>query len=227
MRSQSNFFASPSDEHEHARNLPEGLRYQPELINSVDEEALIARVRELPFKEFEFHGYLGKRRVVSFGWQYEFSGAGRLQKADDIPEFLLPLRMRAAAFAKLKPDELQHVLVNEYAPGAGIGWHRDRPVFGEVVGVSLLAPALIRFRKKLVERSAGEQGKSGKGKGETNRLPKAKTTWERVNLLAAPRSAYHLSGPARSEWQHSILRVDSLRYSITFRNMYEVSATRA
>ncbi len=187
-------------------DLPDGLRYQPELINSADEETLLVRVRELPFKEFEFHGYLGKRRVVSFGWHYEFSGAGSLKKAQDIPEFLLPLRKRAAAFAKLKPDQLQHVLVIEYGPGAGIGWHRDKPVFGEVIGVSLLAQCLIRFRKREKEK-AGEA--------------KMKTKWERVNLLAEPRSAYHLSGSARSEWQHSILRVDALRYSVTFRTIRE------
>ncbi len=187
-------------------DFPDGLRYQPELINSADEEALIARVRELPFKEFEFHGFLGKRRVVSFGWNYQFSGAGRLRKADDIPEFLLPLRTRAAAFSKLKPDELQHVLVIEYGPGAGIGWHRDRPVFGEVVAVSLLAPCVIRFRK-------GEKVKA--------KIGETKTKWERVNLLAEPRSAYHLSGPARSEWQHSIVRVDELRYSVTFRTLQD------
>lgn len=187
-------------------DLPQGLRYQPELVDSADEEALIDRVRELPFKEFEFHGFLGKRRVVSFGWNYQFSGAGRLRKADDIPDFLLPLRARAAALANLKPEDLQHVLVIEYGPGAGIGWHRDRPVFGEVVGVSLLAPCVIRFRK-------GEKEKDGKGK--------TKTKWERVNLLAEPRSAYHLSGQVRSEWQHSILRVDALRYSVTFRTLRE------
>ena len=219
MTVQSNFYESASGKHK--ASIPEGLRYQPQLINSAAEEALIAQVRELPFKEFEFHGYLGKRRVVSFGWQYEFSGAGRLRKADDIPEFLLPLRERAATFANLKPDELQHVLVIEYAPGAGIGWHRDRPVFGEVVGISLLAPALIRFRRKLLEKSAGEPGTRRKGKGETTHLPKVKAKWERFNLSAEPRSAYHLRGPARSEWQHSILRVDALRYSITFRSMRE------
>ncbi len=221
MTSQFSLLKSESDELENRPNLPEGLRYQPELISSADEDALITRVRELPFKEFEFHGYLGKRRVVSFGWQYEFSGAGRLRKADDIPEFLLPLCKRAATFANLKPDELQHVLVIEYAPGAGIGWHRDRPVFGEVVGISLLAPALIRFRKKLVERFEEDYGKRKKRKGETTHLPKVKAKWERFNLSAEPRSAYHLSGPARTEWQHSILRVDSLRYSITFRSMRE------
>ena len=175
-------------------NELEGFRYRPELIAPEDETLLVARVSELPFKEFEFHGYLGKRRVVSFGWRYDFSGSG-LTKAEDIPEFLLPLRESAATFAGIEPGAIQHVLVTEYAPGAGIGWHRDKSVFGEVVGISLLAPCVLRFRKKV----------DGK--------------WDRVNVRAERRSAYHLSGPARSIWQHSILRVDSLRYSITFRTL--------
>ena len=175
-------------------NELEGFRYGPELISPGDEDGLVVRVRELPFKEFEFHGYLGKRRVVSFGWHYDFSGGG-LRKAEDIPEFLLPLRASAASFAGVEAEAFQHVLVTEYTPGAGIGWHRDKSVFGEVVGISLLAPCVLRFRKKV----------DGK--------------WDRVNVRAERRSAYHLSGPARSVWQHSILRVDSLRYSITFRNL--------
>jgi alkylated DNA repair dioxygenase AlkB len=174
-----------------------GFRYQPELIERAEEEALVTHVRELPFQEFEFHGYKGKRRVVSFGWKYEFSGEGQLRKADEIPGFLLTLRARAAAFASVEQDAFQHVLVTEYRPGAGIGWHRDKAVFGQVVGVSLLAPCILRFRKKV------------------------NTKWDRVNVFAEPRSAYHLTGPARSEWEHSILRVDALRYSITFRTMRE------
>ena len=173
----------------------EGFHYQPELIETAEEVALVARVRELPFREFEFHGYKGKRRVVSFGWKYEFSGGGQLHKADDIPEFLLGLRSHAAAFAGVEPEAFQHVLVTEYGPGAGIGWHRDKAVFGQVAGVSLLAPCVLRFRRKV------------------------NTKWERVNVLAEPRSVYHLTGPARAEWEHSILRVDALRYSITFRTM--------
>ena len=173
----------------------EGFRYQPRLIERAEEEALVERVRELPFREFEFHGYKGKRRVVSFGWKYEFSGGGELRKAEEIPEFLFALRSRAASFARLEPDAFQHVLVTEYGPGAGIGWHRDKAVFGEVVGVSLLAACVLRFRRKVNAK------------------------WDRVNVLAEPRSAYHLSGPARSAWEHSILRVDALRYSITFRTM--------
>ncbi len=191
MTLQFNFF----DRGQSKRTVLEGFRYRPDLIDRTDEDALIAHVRELPFREFEFHGYLGKRRVVSFGWQYDFSGGGALRKADDIPEFLLPLRERAARFAELEPEGLQHVLVTEYAPGAGIGWHRDKAVFGQVVGISLLAPCVLRFRRKVNDK------------------------WARVNVPAEPRSAYLLSGPARFEWQHSILRVDALRYSITFRNV--------
>ena len=221
---QFKFFKDASHEVETDLNLPKGLRYRPELISTADEDALLSRVRRLPFKEFDFHGYKGKRRTVSFGWQYEFSGAGRLRKADDIPEFLLGLRMQAAAFARMEPQSLQHVLVIEYGPGAGIGWHSDKPVFGEVIGISLLAPCVLRFRRKEEkangEQEKGKQGKRVKGKRKRDEL-NVKQKWERVNLFAEPRSAYHLSGPARWEWQHSILRVDDLRYSITFRNVRE------
>lgn len=221
---QFKFFKDVSDEVDIDPNLPKGLRYQPELISPSDENTLLSHVRELPFKEFDFHGYKGKRRTVSFGWQYEFSGAGRLRKADDIPDFLLGLRMRAAAFAEIEPDSLQHVLVIEYGLGAGIGWHSDKPVFGEVIGVSLLAPCVLRFRRK-EEKAEGESGKGEQGKRVTGKRKRdevnVKQKWERVNLFAEPRSAYHLNGPARWEWQHSILRVNELRYSITFRNVLE------
>jgi alkylated DNA repair dioxygenase AlkB len=175
-------------------STPVGLRYQPALISSADESALVERVRELPFREFEFHGYLGKRRVVSFGWKYDFSSQ-RLQEAEAIPDYLLSLRSLAALFANLEPEAFEQVLVIEYVEGAGIGWHRDKAVFGQVVGVSLLSPCTLRFRRKV------DGG------------------WQRTNLRAEPRSAYHLSGPARFEWEHSISRVDMLRYAITFRSM--------
>ncbi|HEX8459349.1 MAG TPA: alpha-ketoglutarate-dependent dioxygenase AlkB [Pyrinomonadaceae bacterium] len=192
---QFNFFDGADGADDARPHLPDGFRYQPELIGASEEDALLARVRELPFREFEFHGYTGKRRVVSFGWQYDFS-ARHLRKADDIPEYLLALRQTAAAFAKLEAEEFQHVMVTEYSRGAGIGWHRDKAVFGEVVGISLLAPCVLRLRRARGERK-----------------------WERVNVTAAPRSAYFLSGEARSVWEHSIPPVEALRYSITFRNL--------
>ncbi len=134
---------------------------------------------------------------MSFGWHYDFA-ARTLRKADDMPEFLQALRVPAARFAGLAPAALQHVLVTEYGPGAAIGWHRDKAVFGEVVGVSLLSPCVLRLR-----RAVGMK------------------RWERVKLEAEPRSAYFLSGPARTEWEHSIPPVEVPRYSITFRNLRE------
>jgi alkylated DNA repair dioxygenase AlkB len=194
MRQQFDLFGGPDPGPGPGPALPDGFKYAPDLLGAADEAALLAHVRELPFRDFEFHGYTGRRRVVSFGWHYDFAER-RLRKADDIPAFLLALREPAAAFAGLAPAALQHVLVTEYAPGAGIGWHRDKAVFGEVVGISLLSPCVFRLR-----RAAGE-------------------AWERVNVPAEPRSAYLLSGPSRTEWEHSVPPVGALRYSVTFRNL--------
>jgi alkylated DNA repair dioxygenase AlkB len=112
-----------------------------------------------------------------------------------MPAFLLPIRDKAAQFADIASSDLQHVLVTEYAPGAGIGWHKDKAVFDEVIGISLLAPCAIRLRRKVG------------------------TTWKRTSFLAEPRSAYLLKGPVRNQWQHSISPLESLRYSITFRKL--------
>jgi alkylated DNA repair dioxygenase AlkB len=174
--------------------LPDGFRYEAELITPDEERALLEHVRQLPFEHFQFQGYIGKRRVVSFGWHYSFTDR-LLRRTDDVPGFLLPLRERAAAFARMPAARLQQVLVTEYDAGAAIGWHRDKAVFGEVVGVSLLASCTFRLR-----RAEGDD-------------------WARVSLTAEPRSVYLLSGPARTEWEHSIPAVDALRYSITFRNL--------
>jgi alkylated DNA repair dioxygenase AlkB len=173
---------------------PEGFRYQADLLPEDEERELVGRIRELPLKEFEFHGYVGRRRVVSYGWHYDF-GERRLQEAEEIPGFLLPLRDRAAAFAGVAAEELPHALVTEYGPGAAIGWHRDKGVFGDVIGVSLLSPCVFRLRRK------------------------AGAKWERYSLTAEPRSAYLLRGPSRTEWEHSIPAVDDLRYSVTFRSL--------
>ncbi len=176
--------------------LPVGFKYQPELLSPADEQILLECLRELPFREFEFQGYLGKRRVLSFGWHYDFNDRV-LRRAEDMPPFLLPLREVAAAFAERPAEEFAHVLLTEYGAGAGIGWHRDKGVFGEVVGISLLSACRFRLRRKVDDR------------------------WERASLRVEPRSAYLLRGLARTEWEHSIPPVDGLRYSVTFRNVVE------
>jgi alkylated DNA repair dioxygenase AlkB len=178
------------------RRLPQGFQYRNDVLSPDQERALIASLERLPFREFEFRGFLGKRRTVSFGCRYDFN-VRELQEAEEIPTFLLALRQRAAEFAGLTEDRLQHALVTEYAPGAAIGWHRDRPEFEDVIGVSLDAPCLFRFRRK------------------------QDTRWERASIELRPRSAYLLRGPARWDWQHSIPPVDRLRYSVTFRSLRE------
>ncbi|HEU4681472.1 MAG TPA: hypothetical protein VFS51_06995, partial [Gemmatimonadales bacterium] len=85
--------------------LPKGFKYQPDIISAGDEQALLGRVKALPFRDFEFHGFVAKRRVVSYGWQYDFSEQ-KLRPVDDIPSWLLPLREVAAGFAGIVPDQL-------------------------------------------------------------------------------------------------------------------------
>src|ERR1700734_2567099 len=114
--------------------MPDGFRYAPDVIDAAEETRLVAAFADLPFKEFEFHGFLGKRRVVSFGTRYDFNGGG-LKPAEPMPRFLLPLRERAAAFAGLAPDHLAHGLITECRPGTTIGWHRDRPHDDDLIGI--------------------------------------------------------------------------------------------
>jgi alkylated DNA repair dioxygenase AlkB len=182
--------------------LPEGFRLQREVITAEGERVLLDRVRELPFQAFEFHGHLGNRRTVSFGWAYDFA-TERIRQAEPMPVFLRALRDTAAAFAGIDAERLQQVLVTEYAPGAGIGWHRDKGVFDLVVGLSLRSSCAFRLRRR------------------------AGTKWERVTIEAEPRSAYLLSGESRAEWEHSIPPVDQLRYSVTYRTLRLPESGRA
>ena len=174
--------------------MPEGIRYLPDVLSVEEEQALAHELANLPFKPFDFHGFLAKRQVVSFGRRYDY-GRRAVVEAEPFPAFLEPLRRKVAAIFDRPADAFQQALINEYRPGAGIGWHRDKAQFDEVVGVSLLAPCSLRFRRK-----AGQ-------------------TWERASLTVEPRSAYLLSGPARTVWEHSIPALGHLRYSITLRTL--------
>ena len=177
-----------------ASKPPHGFRYIEELMLPEVEDELIREIEKLPLKEFEFGEYTGRRRVISFGLRYNFK-ASSLTRAEAIPPFLEELRKRAAAFADLPVDRLVHALISEYTPGAPIGWHRDKPVYEDVIGISLGSACRFRFRRK--------NGNS----------------WDRYSLDLEPRSVYILRGAARTDWEHSIPAVDQLRYSITFRSL--------
>ena len=174
--------------------VPEGLRYRDKVVSEGEADRLVTAFADLPFRAFDFHGFKGHRRVVSFGWRYDFSAA-TLNAADPLPAFLEPARGAAAEFAGVDVAAIEHAMVTEYAPGAGIGWHRDRPEFDKVIGLSFLSPAVLRLRRKEGDR------------------------WLRASLPLAPGSAYLLDGPARRDWQHSIAPGDRLRYSVTFRTL--------
>jgi alkylated DNA repair dioxygenase AlkB len=171
-----------------------GFRYQPGLLTEDEERALAGWAGTLDLKPFEFHGYLGNRRIASFGYRYDFAGR-KVLSATPLPAPLLPLREKAADFSGHAAANFVQAMVTEYAPGAPIGWHRDKKEFGEIVGISLLAPACLRFRRR---RGAG---------------------WERQSQWLEPRSAYLLSGEARQDWEHSIPPQKTLRYSVTFRTL--------
>jgi len=173
-----------------------GLRYGEALISEEEERELLKRLMPLDLAPFRFHGFLGNRRTQSYGWRYDFDDAS-FTPTEPIPEWLQPLREKAAAFANIEPHEFVHVLLARYDPGAGIGWHRDRDVFDKVVGVSLNTPATLRFRQRNPEG------------------------FRRARLQVEPRSAYLLSGESRWDWEHSIAPGEQLRFSITLRTLSE------
>jgi len=173
-----------------------GLSHAPDILSAAEERALIASLEAIEVTPFRFQGWLGKRLTASFGWRYDFDN-GSFSTAMPIPDFLLPLRERAAGFAGLAPEDLVQSLLVRYDPGAGIGWHRDRPLFEHVIGISLETPATLRLRRR---REGG---------------------FDRAALPLAPRSIYHLSGEARHEWEHSISAMEARRWSVTFRSLSE------
>jgi DNA oxidative demethylase len=182
-----------------------GLSQADAIVTPGEEQMLIGSINAVGLSPFQFHGWLGKRLTASYGWRYDFDDAS-FTPAETIPDWLLPLRARAARFASLQPDEFVQALLIRYDPGAGIGWHRDRPVFEHVLGISLGAPATMRFRRR---RPGG---------------------FDRASAQLAPRSIYHLTGEARLGWEHSIPAMGVTRWSITFRSLSEkgrLQGTRA
>lgn len=190
---QADLFAEP---------LLAGLDYREDFVAPEEEAALFEQLQAMDLAPFRFQGWTGNRKIQSYGWRYEFEDAS-FQPAEPIPDWLQPLRDRAAEFAGVAADDIVHALVARYDPGAGIGWHKDRSVFERVVGVSLGSPATLRFRQRI---DAG---------------------FRRFSLPVEPRSAYLLTGEVRHEWEHRIVPGDELRFSITFRTLSDFGRRKA
>lgn len=174
-------------------DLPEGLLYEPDFLSRQEEAELLRIFSTLEFRAFDFHGYIARRRVLEFGLEYDFTTRAATP-TQNFPEFLVTIRERAAAFARLPVASLVEGMVSEYTPGAPIGWHRDAPQFGTIIGISLASASRMRFKPY-------------------------KTEGEIAFLTLEPRSIYVMRGPARWSFQHSIPPVKELRYSITFRTL--------
>lgn len=171
-----------------------GLTAAPDIISAGEERALIAHLAAADLEPFAFQQWTGKRLTRSFGWTYDFK-TGRFAPSDPFPAWLRPIAARAAAFAGINAADIAQALLIEYGEGAGIGWHKDRPVFDHVIGISLGADAAMRFRRR------------------------TKAGFDRASLPLAPRGIYHLAGEARRDWEHSITEMPAPRWSITFRSL--------
>lgn len=175
-------------------SLLPGLAYRDDVITPDEETDLIARIEAAELTPFQFQQWEGKRLTRSFGWTYDFQ-TGRFAPGEPMPRWLGDIRDRAARFAGIGPGALEQALVIQYGMGAGIGWHKDRPVFEHVIGVSLGAPATMRFRRR------------------------CESKFERANAQLLPRSIYHMHGEVRDDWEHSIAAMAVPRWSITFRSL--------
>ncbi len=188
---QSSLFGGP-------QQLPEGLSYEPDFLTGNEEDALLADIAPLPLREARFREYFAKRRVAHFHREdlapRDEDGGADSFTSGPLPPFLADLRDKVATRLDLSPDAFVHALVSEYRPGTPIGWHRDKPVYGIVVGISLAGWGHMRFRPYA-----------------------ARDARHTRSLALAPRSLYVMRNAIRWEWQHSMLPTRMLRYSVTLR----------
>lgn len=178
-----------------AQRLPNGLVYETDFLTDAEETSLLAEIKNLPLHEAQYKSYTAKRRIMSFGGEYDF-GANKLLPGSPLPAFLLPLRDKVAAWLDIPAAEFAHGLVTEYRAGTRLGWHRDVPQFAVIVGISLAGPCRMRFRPY---------------------PPRPNKKEGAFALDLEPRSVYVIRDEARWGWQHSIPATKNLRYSITFR----------
>lgn len=182
-------------------DVPNGFQYRPDFITSDDEASLVDEIARLEFSTFEMRGVTARRRVAFFGSSYDAGATISLP----LPDFLMPLRAAVATWANVDPQAFAMALINEYRPGAPIGWHRDAPQYGIVAGVSLLSSCRMKFRPYV--RPAAP--------ALTERRKRTATH----EILLERRSGYVMTGESRNAYEHHIPAVTALRYSITFRSV--------
>ncbi len=169
------------------------MSYIPKFISSDEEKLLFEHIQNLDWQEIALFGQIAKRRVVHFGLNYHY--ANRTVKPTKPPaEFLNEVIARGANLLKKPTANIAEVLITEYPINAGINWHRDAPLFKDIIGISLNSCCTIHFR---------------------NRMDKK----EQFKLHLEQGSAYILQDAIRWDWEHRIAPVKILRYSITLRTL--------
>jgi len=179
-------------------DVPPGFSYHPGFIAVEEEAGLLQQIDRLEFSDFELRGVVARRRVAFFGSSYDGN-----RDSPPMPAFLFPLRERVAAWVGVAPEAFAMSLINEYRPGAPIGWHRDAPQYDIVAGVSLLSDCRMRFREYVFP----------------GRKPAGLRRTATHEILLDRRSAYLMTGKSRSGYEHHVPPVTALRYSITFRTL--------
>ena len=177
--------------------FPKGFTYIPDFISEEEEASLYKEILKLDFHTFKFHGYQAKREVASFGYDWSFE-TRTLSKGRDIPETFHTLIEKTAKLIPIEPVKVGELLVTKYPVGSVINWHRDAPPFEIIAGISFITDCIFRFRPY--------------NKAERNRKSV-------ISIPVSRRSLYVISGESRSDWEHSILPVKSIRYSITLRTL--------
>jgi DNA oxidative demethylase len=170
-----------------------GLRFWPNFVAPGEERVLEQTVDAAPLAPFKFGQWQGKRLTASYGHAYDFA-RGRIDPAPPFPPWLAALAERVAEVAD--GADFAHGLVIRYDPGAAIGWHRDRPQFGLVAGISLTSAARLRLRRRRPDGG-----------------------FDRRSVDLPPRSLYLLDGPARWDWEHSLAPGQETRRSVTLRTL--------
>jgi alkylated DNA repair dioxygenase AlkB len=193
------------------QELPNGFIYRPDFLTEEEEELLLAYIENLPLAHPSTRDHEAKRRIMSFGWGFNFK-ENKLIPGPALPRFLHRTQRKIAKWLDIAPARVAEALITEYTPGSAIGWHVDNESFEKIVGISLAGWCRMRLRPLYGIRNnpdalVGAATASRRGKESV------------ISIEVEPRSAYIMQGNARWQWQHSVAAVETLRYSITFRTL--------